>query len=459
MPLEYASNAALTGDFDEKVQLISDTLRRPVCEDAVLRRFCVLGRRAALFYIDGMADDNKLLRGVIAPCQQARDMEWSQDTLLGEILSIPSATPTTRLPTAIGSLMNGDALLLCEEIDGAIALDAKGFAKRGVQRTTGELVVQGPQEAFSESLRDNVVLLRRMMRTPALVSEAASVGSRVPARVCILYLDGVARKENIDEIKRRLDGCNVDYVSSLGMLEQLLEDSPYSLMPQIVTTERPDRAVSFLLSGQILLGLENAPQMLSMPMNMAELFHAPDDSSLRWQYGAPAAHAGPIVGAAGAAHVCGADQLSYRGHAAAAADQRAGGAIAGAHRRVPGHHRHADYLQPDQRGLHARTLHDGRQPGRGQRADPGAGCGGGRSGQPAADCAGGAQRPGQLCDARLYLVHRPAHCAIGAGGGGGAGGVLWPGAVPADPDAAHLCPNQPGRAPVCALCPAPRAQS
>ena len=76
MPLEYASNAALTGDFDEKVQLISDTLRRPVCEDAVLRRFCVLGRRAALFYIDGMADDNKLLRGVIAPCQQARNMEW-----------------------------------------------------------------------------------------------------------------------------------------------------------------------------------------------------------------------------------------------------------------------------------------------------------------------------------------------------------------------------------------------
>ena len=125
-----------------------------------------------------------------------------------------------------------------------------------------------------------------MMRTPALVSEVASVGSRVPARVCILYLDGVARKENIDEIKRRLDGCNVDYVSSLGMLEQLLEDSPYSLLPQIVTTERPDRAVSFLLSGQILLGLENAPQMLSMPMNMAELFHAPDDSSLRWQYGA-----------------------------------------------------------------------------------------------------------------------------------------------------------------------------
>ena len=135
--------------------------------------------------------------------------------------------------------MNGDALLLCEEIDGAIALDAKGFAKRGVQRTTGELVVQGPQEAFSESLRDNVVLLRRMMRTPAMVGEAASVGPRVPARVCILHLDGYMLQVNIFKIKRRLYGCSVVYVSSLGLLEQLLAVSYTTLtLPTKKTIEQ-----------------------------------------------------------------------------------------------------------------------------------------------------------------------------------------------------------------------------
>ena len=123
------------------------------------------------------------------------------------------------------------------------------------------------------------------MRTPALVSEAASVGTRIPCRVCLLYLDGVARQEDIAELRRRLSGCNVDYVSSMGMLEQLLEDNPYSLIPQMITTERPDRAASFLLSGQILIGMENAPQLMAMPMSLTQLFHAPDDSALRFQYG------------------------------------------------------------------------------------------------------------------------------------------------------------------------------
>lgn len=285
VPLEYVQNAALTGSFDEKIRLVAAALHYPVCEDAVQRDFCVLGHRAALFYVDGMSDDNKLLRGVLSPCQRAQGMELTQQALTERIIAIPGTQNATRLPLAIGSVMNGDALLLCEGIEGALILDVKGYAKRGVQKASNELVVQGPQEAFSESLRDNIVLLRRMMRTPALISEGLSVGSRIPMRVALVYLDGVARSENVQEIRRRLDGCNVDYVSSLGMLEQLLEDSPYALVPQAVTTERPDRAVSFLMSGQVLIGLENAPQMLSMPMNLAELFHAPDDTAMRWQYG------------------------------------------------------------------------------------------------------------------------------------------------------------------------------
>ena len=95
----------------------------------------------------------------------------------------------------------------------------------------------------------------------------------------------MARQEDIAELRRRLEGIRVDYVSSIGMLEQLIEDDPYSLVPQMVTTERPDRAASFLLSGQILIGMENAPQLMALPMSLLQLFHAPDDSALRFQYG------------------------------------------------------------------------------------------------------------------------------------------------------------------------------
>lgn len=89
----------------------------------------------------------------------------------------------------------------------------------------------------------------------------------------------------MEEVRRRLRGCNVDYVSSAGMLEQLLEDRPFSLLPQMVSTERPDRAVSFLNEGQVLIAMENSPLVLAVPIGFLHLYHAPDDTALRWQYG------------------------------------------------------------------------------------------------------------------------------------------------------------------------------
>ena len=95
----------------------------------------------------------------------------------------------------------------------------------------------------------------------------------------------IAREDVIREVRKRIRGCRVDYVSSLGMLEQLIEDDPWALLPQTVSTERPDRAVSFLCEGQIVIVMENAPMVLALPAGFLHLFHAPDDTSLRWQYG------------------------------------------------------------------------------------------------------------------------------------------------------------------------------
>jgi len=52
-----------------------------------------------------------------------------------------------------------------------------------------------------------------------------------------------------------------------------------------VLTERPDRVISFLLEGQAALILDGSPRALVMPINLWHLFHAPDDTNMRWQYG------------------------------------------------------------------------------------------------------------------------------------------------------------------------------
>ncbi len=285
MPFPQLENKALTGSFKENQQFVRDAMRIPTCEDAVEREFTLMKKSAALYYLDGLTNDIKVQHYVLLPCLRAHGENPTAEKLLNDVLPIGGATHTMHLSKLIAAVYNGDAALICDGMEGALLFDVKGFVKRGVQSAATEVTVQGPQEAFTESLRDNVVLMRRIMRTPALISEQLSVGSRIPSRVDILYLDGIAKKEHIDELRRRIEGCNVDYVSSLGMLEQLLEDQPFALVPQVIATERPDRAASFLLAGQILVGIENAPQMLALPMNIVQLFHAPDDTAMRFQYG------------------------------------------------------------------------------------------------------------------------------------------------------------------------------
>ncbi|MBR5231046.1 MAG: spore germination protein [Clostridia bacterium] len=285
MPLSSLKQGALTDVFSENAQLIEDAMHIPLCEDSVKRDLTVAGKPARIYFVDGMIDNERIAHYMLMPCMQTPPRDLSPEEFIHTALPVGSVSHTQQLSELLLRVYSGDAALICEGMTGAVICDVKGYVKRSVSKPQTESVVQGPQEGFTETLRDNIVLLRRIMRSPQLISHASSVGSRIPTRVSVLYLKGVAEEENVKEVLRRLEGCNVDYVSSIGMLEQLLEDDPFSLLPQVIATERPDRAASFLLSGQILIALDNAPQMLCMPISAFHLFHAPDDSALRWQYG------------------------------------------------------------------------------------------------------------------------------------------------------------------------------
>ena len=285
MPLSAPMQAALTEDFSANARLIESAMHIPLSEDAVRRDLTICGRQAALYFIDGMIDNERVAHYVLEPLMQTAFVAATPEAFIQTLLPVGSAAKTQQLSVLLARVYSGDAAIICEGLPGAVICDIKGYAKRSVSKPQNENVVQGPQEAFTETLRDNIVLLRRIMRTPQLISHATSVGTRIPTRASVLYLKGVAQEAHVSEVLRRIEGCRVDYVSSIGMLEQLLEDDPFSLLPQMIATERPDRAASFLLSGQVLIALDNAPQMLCLPVSALAFFHAPDDMSMRWQYG------------------------------------------------------------------------------------------------------------------------------------------------------------------------------
>lgn len=274
-------------ELKRNLALMDALLSRPVNPDMNLRRFRVFGRDAAVFFVDGMVSGESLQRFLLTPCILHRSDETPTDlaNAVLDILPLSETDKTEDLHAAASQLMDGKAVLLVDGLTCALVFDIRAYVRRGISAPLTESVVNGPHEGFNESLRDNVTLLRRILRTPKLIGEAMTVGIEAPVGIEMMYLDGVADPACVKKMKARLHGVNADHVLSIGVLQQLIEDEPFSFLPQCCLTERPDRAASFLLEGQIVVVMEGSPQILAMPISIFHLFHTPDDTSMRWQTG------------------------------------------------------------------------------------------------------------------------------------------------------------------------------
>lgn len=272
----------------KNMAMMKAALHLDVNDDVVTRRFSALGLECALYYVEGMSNGEQMAQHVLRPllaCDTALTGQAAITTALSEIVEATETKLEASPSAALQELLRGQCLLLMDTCDQAAVIDLRGYAHRGVARPQTENVVVGPHEAFNESLRDNLTLLHRRLQTPAFICKMLSVGTSTSTQVALCYLNGICEAETVTAIENRLQGVALDYVMASGILEQLIEDDPYAPLPQIVATERPDRVVSFLMEGQAVLVVDGNPRALALPMSLWHLFHAPDDSYMRWHYG------------------------------------------------------------------------------------------------------------------------------------------------------------------------------
>ncbi|MBR3765298.1 MAG: spore germination protein [Clostridia bacterium] len=278
---------SIVNDLGKNRAAMDAALYRPDNPDMHLRQLRVYGREAAVYYADGLVSADLMQRDVLRPLMALRDAPVPDDPprALANAVSAADAALAGTVPEAVTQVMNGRAVLLVEGMAVALGFDARFSVRRGIAPPLTETVVMGPHQGFNESLRDCVTLLRRILPTPELIGDMRTVGERYPTSICILHLAGVADADMLQRVEARLDGIRAAQVLSIGALSQLLEDRPFSLLPQFVLTERPDRAASMLLEGQIVILMEGSSQALVLPASILHLLHTPDDTSARWQYG------------------------------------------------------------------------------------------------------------------------------------------------------------------------------
>lgn len=98
-------------------------------------------------------------------------------------------------------------------------------------------------------------------------------------------MDNITNSDLINEVKYRLNNLEVDSVLSAGELEQLIVDSNNLGIPQVLSTERPDKATKYLLNGRVIIIINGSPYALIMPAVLIDFLTSPEDSNLKVNFG------------------------------------------------------------------------------------------------------------------------------------------------------------------------------
>ena len=136
---------------------------------------------------------------------------------------------------------------------------------------------RGAQEAFVESFKDNVALIRRRIRSPVARFEVQEVGTTSQTRVCVCYFADRADKQTVESVKSRLSKAKLDVVLGAGYLRPFLETKVVSLFSGVGTTERPDTACAEMAEGRVVILVDGTPFALIVPYLFAENFQSLDD--------------------------------------------------------------------------------------------------------------------------------------------------------------------------------------
>ena len=283
--------------------------------DIVLREFILNARgkqyHAFIVYIDGMVDSqimddfilkplmlrnrnnlfdgpqNRVVSEAVANNITVRKVRKFDlpNYLMNSLIPQNSVKQVTTFDEAANGINSGNCALFVDTLPLAFDIELKGFKQRSVDKPNNEIVIKGPHEAFVENIRTNTSLIRRIINNENLIIENIEVGKITKTKCAVCYMKNITNDDLVNEVKYRLNNLEVDALLSAGELEQLIVDSNILGIPEVLSTERPDKATKYLLNGRVIVIVNGTPYGIIMPAVLVDFLTSSEDSNLKVNFG------------------------------------------------------------------------------------------------------------------------------------------------------------------------------
>ncbi|WP_416826651.1 spore germination protein [Ectobacillus polymachus] len=229
--------------------------------------------------LESLSDQQRIQNEIIQP------IEEKKEGIVDEVITSLEISKKSDLGEVPHALVQGNCVLLFEGTGEIIVVNVTAVYKRSILEPANEGVIRGAHDGFIEDLMTNLYLVRKRIRNPNLVVRYYQIGEVTKTKLALLYMEDLANPDLIMEVDHRIGSISIDTTISPGAIAEMIQDNPFSLFPQMLLSERPDRAVAHLMEGRVVILSDGDPSALTLPVTFFAFYQTPGDYNSGWMIG------------------------------------------------------------------------------------------------------------------------------------------------------------------------------
>ncbi|WP_203247034.1 spore germination protein [Sporosarcina beigongshangi] len=259
---------------NDNVLITIDMIKKELdgINDAVCKDIQTPEELVTIIYFSSLIEKLTLHRTVVHPL-------LTRNEGLVKFADVP---PKINLADIISTIIEGNTIVYFHTKNLFAIVNTYSPPTSSIIGSDTESSVIGPQDAFTESLQTNLSLIKRRIQNSGLKSENYIVGTETNTKISVVYMEHIVNMDNLNRVYTKIAAIKHPGFNDISILQQLMDDHPFSPIPQYLATVRPDAVASYLIDGRIAIFMNNSQAVMICPISFFELFTSPEDSYNRW---------------------------------------------------------------------------------------------------------------------------------------------------------------------------------
>jgi len=235
----------------------------------------------AVCYLPELINSDLLSEYILTPLLQMNRVPTSDQ--MREALLIGDIRVTASTQEAIPLMMKGWAYIATP--DAGVIANIANLPKRQISAPQNEATILGPMLGFTESIENNLALVRSSIPDPSLCQEELHVGNKRQTCVNLLYMLDRVEEKCVSLVRQRIEQLQCNDVTGSAELMHMIQDNDASIFPQMLLSERLDMTSHSLLEGKVIILVDGSPLAIIGPSEFTDFFMSTEDRYMGWGIG------------------------------------------------------------------------------------------------------------------------------------------------------------------------------